>query len=59
LVFHHEERVLNYYALVVAKGGPKMPKPTAAPATIPAGVNGYLRILSNRISLNSVVSLLS
>ncbi len=59
LVFHHEERVLNYYALVVAKGGPRMHEPTAGPATAPAGVNGQLRILSNRMPMSDVVSLLS
>src|SRR6185437_5879887 len=59
LVLHHEQRVLKYYALVVAKGGPKMHEPTAGPATIPAGVNGQLRILSNRMPMDAVVSLLS
>ena len=59
LEFHHEQRVLNYYALVVGNGGPKMPKPTAAPVTAPAGINGQLRILSNRMPMADVVSLLS
>ena len=59
LVYHHEQRVLSYYALVVAKGGPKMPEATTAPATMPDGVNGQLRILSNRMPMASVVSLLS
>jgi uncharacterized protein (TIGR03435 family) len=59
LVFHHEQRMLNFYALVVAKGGPKMHEPTAAPATIPAGVNGQLRILGNRMPMATVVSYLS
>jgi uncharacterized protein (TIGR03435 family) len=34
LEFHREQRVLHYYALVVAKGGPRMPEPTAAPVTV-------------------------
>ena len=59
LVFHREQRALSYLALVAAKGGPRMHEPTAGPATIPAGVNGQLRILSNRISMDTVVSLLS
>ncbi len=59
LAFHHEQRVLPYYALVVARGGPKMPEPSAAPATMPAQVNGQLRILSNRMAMASLVSLLS
>jgi uncharacterized protein (TIGR03435 family) len=59
LAFHREQRVLNYYALVVAKGGPRLREPTAAPATMPAGVNGQLSILSNRMPMATVVSLLS
>ena len=59
LAYHHEQRSLSYYALVVAKGGPKMPEPTAAPATIPAGVKGQLRIVSNRMPIYDVVSALS
>jgi uncharacterized protein (TIGR03435 family) len=59
LAFHYEQRALNYYPLVVAKGGPRMPEPAAAPATAPAGVNGQLRILSNRMPMAGVVSLLS
>lgn len=59
LVIHHEQRVLNYYGLVVAKGGPKLHEPTAGPATIPAGINGQLRIVSNRMSISEVVSQLS
>jgi uncharacterized protein (TIGR03435 family) len=59
LAFHHEQRVLNYYALVIAKGGPRMSEPTAGPVTIPPGVNGQLRILSNRMPMATVVSLLS
>lgn len=59
LKFHHEQRALNYYALVVGKDGPRMPEPTAAPVTVPAGVNGQLRILSNRMPMAEVVSSLS
>jgi uncharacterized protein (TIGR03435 family) len=59
LVYHHEQRSLSYFALVAAKGGPRMPGPTAAPATIPAGVKGQLRIVSNRMPMSDVVSLLS
>jgi uncharacterized protein (TIGR03435 family) len=59
LAYHHEERSLSYYALVVAKGGPRMPEPKAGPATIPAGVKGQLRILSNRMPMSDVVSVLS
>jgi uncharacterized protein (TIGR03435 family) len=59
LVFHREQRLLNHYGLVVAKGGPKMHEPTAGPPTMPAGVNGQLRILSNSMSMATFVSLLS
>jgi uncharacterized protein (TIGR03435 family) len=59
LVIHHEQRVLNYYELVVAKGGPKLHEPTAGPATVPPGINGQLRIVSNRMPMTTVVSLLS
>lgn len=59
LAYHHEQRSLNYYALVVAKGGPKMSAPTTAPATVPAGVKGQLRIVSNRMAISDVVSGLS
>lgn len=59
LVFHRQQRALGYYALVVAKGGLRMHEPTAGPATLPAGVNGQLRILSNRMPMSDVVSLLS
>jgi len=59
LEFHREQRVLNYYALVVAKGGPRMPGPAAAPVTLPAGVNGQLHILSSHMPMAEVVSVLS
>jgi len=59
LEFHHAQRVLNYYALVVGKGGPRMPEPTASPVTAPAGINGQLHILSNRMPMSEVVSELS
>ncbi len=59
LAYHHEQRPLSYYALVVAKGGPRMSQPADAPATLPAGVKGQLRILSNRMPMSDVVSTLS
>jgi len=59
LAYHHEQRSLSHYALVVAKGGPRMPGPTDAPATIPAGVKGQLHIVSNRMPMSDVVSVLS
>lgn len=59
VTFHREQRVLNYFALVIAKSGPKMPGPTATPATLPAGVHGQLRILSNSMPMASLVSSLS
>ncbi|HWE51327.1 MAG TPA: TIGR03435 family protein [Bryobacteraceae bacterium] len=59
LVFHHEQQALNYYALVVAKGGPRMHEPTVGPVSVPAGINGQLRILSNRMPMVTVASLLS
>ncbi len=34
-----------------------MPGPTAAPVTPPAGVNGQLHILSNRMPMSDVVSI--
>ena len=36
-----------------------MPEPTVAPATDPAGVKGQLRIVSDRMPMSDVVSLLS
>lgn len=59
LALHHEQRVLDYFALVVAKGGPKMPEGNDAPVSAPAGVQGQLRIISNRMPMAGVVSLLS
>jgi uncharacterized protein (TIGR03435 family) len=59
LALHPEHRVLAYYALVVAKGGAKMPAAEDAPASAPAGVSGQLRIVSNRISMFSTVAILS
>jgi len=59
LAYHREQRSLSYYALVVGKGGARMPAPTDAPAIIPAGVKGQLRILSNRMRMSDVVSVLS
>ena len=59
LAFHHEQRVLHYFALVVASSGPRMHEPKAGPATIPAGVNGQLRIVSNRMPMSDLVSSLS
>ncbi|HEY4084979.1 MAG TPA: TIGR03435 family protein [Bryobacteraceae bacterium] len=59
LAYHREQRPLSYYALVVAKSGAKMPGPTDAPAIMPAGVKGQLHILSNRMPMSDVVSVLS
>jgi uncharacterized protein (TIGR03435 family) len=59
LALHREKRELAYYALVVAKGGPKMPEANDAPAGVPAGVQGQLRIVSNRMPMSAVVTLLS
>jgi uncharacterized protein (TIGR03435 family) len=59
LAFHHEQKVLGYYALEVGKGGHKMPEANDAPASVPAGVQGQLRIVSNRIAMSSVVTILS
>jgi len=59
LAYHHEQKPLSYYALVVAKGGPKLPQPTTAPATIPSGIKGQLRIVSNRMPMSDVASVLS
>jgi uncharacterized protein (TIGR03435 family) len=59
LAFHREQRVLAYYALEVAKGGPKMPLASDAPATAPNGIQGQLRIVSNRMPMAIVVTLLS
>ena len=59
LAYHHEQRPLRYFTLVVAKGGSRMPEPTVAPATVPAGVKGQLRIVSNRMPMSDVVSSLS
>jgi uncharacterized protein (TIGR03435 family) len=59
LVFHREQRVLAYYALVVAKGGSKMPAANDIPASVPAGAQGQLRIISNRMPMFTVATLLS
>lgn len=59
LALHRRNKVLSYYALVVAKGGPKMGPATDAPATIPKGVQGQLRIISNRMPMSTVATLLS
>jgi uncharacterized protein (TIGR03435 family) len=59
LVLHREQRVLAYYSLTVAKGGPKMPEAKDAPANVPTGVQGQLRIISNRMPISTVVTLLS
>jgi len=59
LAFHHEQHVLDYLALITAKGGPKMPQGNDAPASAPPGIHGQLWIVSNRIPMGVVVSLLS
>jgi bla regulator protein blaR1 len=59
LALHREQRVLAYYALVVAKGGPRMPGANDAPARVPTGVQGQLRIISNRMPISTVATLLS
>ena len=59
LALHRERRVLAYYALVVAKGGPTMPEAKDAPASAPAGVQGQLRIIGNRMKMFTVATLLS
>jgi uncharacterized protein (TIGR03435 family) len=59
LALHPENRELAYYALVVAKGGPKMREATDAAASAPTGVQGQLRIVSNRMPMSTVATLLS
>jgi uncharacterized protein (TIGR03435 family) len=59
LALHREQRVLAYYALVVAKSAPKMPAANDAPASVPAVVQGQLRIVSNRMSMSTVATILS
>ena len=59
LALHHEQRVLKYYALVVAKGGSKMPEASDTPASVPTGVQGQLRIVSNRMPMSTVATILS
>jgi uncharacterized protein (TIGR03435 family) len=59
LALHREQRVLSYYALVVAKGGPKMHEATDTPASAPAGVQGQLRITSSRMPMSWVANVLS
>jgi uncharacterized protein (TIGR03435 family) len=53
LALHPERRVLSYFALVVAKGGSKMPTAQDAPASVPTGVQGQLRIISNRMPMSA------
>lgn len=59
LALHREQRVLSYYALEVGKGGPKMPEAKDTPVSAPRGVQGQLRIISNRMPMSSVVTILS
>jgi uncharacterized protein (TIGR03435 family) len=59
LALHPEQRVLTYLALVVDKGGSKMPEPKDGPASAPAGVQGQLRIISNRMPMSGLVTILS
>jgi uncharacterized protein (TIGR03435 family) len=59
LALHPENRELAYYALVIAKGGSKMREATDAPASAPTGVQGQLRIISNRMPMSRVATLLS
>jgi len=59
LALHSERRVLSYLALLVAKGGPKMPIATDGPARVPPGVQGQLRVIRNRMRMFSVVTILS
>src|SRR5665213_1313975 len=59
LALHREQRVLAYDALVVGKGGSKMPEAKDGPASAPAGVQGQLRIVSNRMPMSSLVTILS
>jgi uncharacterized protein (TIGR03435 family) len=59
LALHREQRVLAYYALVVAKGGSKLPDAKDARASAPTGVQGQLRIVSNRMPMSTVATLLS
>jgi uncharacterized protein (TIGR03435 family) len=59
LALHRERRVLAYYALVVDKGGSKMPEARDGPASAPVGVQGQFRIVSNRMPMSTVVTLLS
>jgi uncharacterized protein (TIGR03435 family) len=59
LALHRDQRVLSYYALVVAKGGPKLHEATDAPASVPTGVQGQLRIIGNRMPMSLVVTVLS
>jgi len=59
LTLRPENRELAYYALVVAKGGPKMREATDTAASAPTGVQGQLRIVSNRMPMSTVATLLS
>jgi uncharacterized protein (TIGR03435 family) len=59
LALHREQRVLSYYALIVAKGGSKMPEANDAPASATTGVQGQLRIINNRMPMSLVVTVLS
>jgi uncharacterized protein (TIGR03435 family) len=59
LGLHREQRALAYYALEVAKGGSKLPAATDVPVSVPAGLQGQLRIISNRMPMSAVATLLS
>jgi len=59
LALHHEQRMLSYYALQLGRGGPKMPAASDDKASAPIGVQGQLRIISNRMPMSSVVTVLS
>jgi uncharacterized protein (TIGR03435 family) len=64
LALHREKKELAYYALVVAKGGPKMREASDGPANAPPpgappANQGQLRILSNSMPMSTVATLLS
>ena len=59
LALHPEQRVLAYDALVINKGGSKMPDAHDGPVSAPAGVQGQLRVVSNRMPMSDLVSILS
>lgn len=56
---HHENKNLSYLALVIAKNGPKIHQAQVDPASVPRSTAMLGRIVSNQMSMQRLVMLLS